>query len=742
MPLRRLLNLLLLAGLPSCVLAASDDLSTASAVHPVAGPTSADAAAQFAQGERHRQAKNYEQARHWFGLSAAQGNSDGMRGLGLLYLFGAGGPPDIVQGLALLQQAATLGDAVAMYFLGEAYDLGTDVAQDLALARAWYKRSADAGDDDARFRLAELLEEGLGGEIDRVEAIRLYRAAAVNDHKDSIYALAWAYARGHGVEQESAEARRWIEKGVALNDGRAMALKGEFLLLGIGGPIDRTGAFALLERAAESGSPNGIFWFANCLEHGLGTVRDEARALAQYRQAALKGNNDARSRLIAMIMQGRGTARDTASAWEMIELDLAAGHVKRIVELATVLIKENDPDDGEAVAQRLMRLPEVQRRESGFAAGLGEIGAAFLAKLDYARAEQWLDRQMALLEQYPDSDPAQAATVLTLGLDRLASLHSQRGNAHKAHALYERSLRAKIAAHGEESLAAAMGYSHLSYASMSLDRYADAERLQRRSFAITERMRGYAHESTEHARARLAQILYAVGKYREAEPLFVWLRTAAETRLGETHPSLGGKLHNAAHNDMELGNYQEAEKGFRRALALGEAGSDGTPQHGVATVLAGLGDLLTRAGRTDEAEPLLSRSLAIREALTGGVHHDVAMSLAALGRLYLATGRHAEAEMALTRAHSMLAKESGAERWEISGIEYHQALNRRAQGKRAEARALLADAFATRLHIQPHHPATRLYATTLSGLDRDMGDEAAAQQVEQQLKSARDAAVF
>jgi uncharacterized protein HemY len=65
----------------------------------------------------------------------------------------------------------------------------------------------------------------------------------------------------------------------------------------------------------------------------------------------------------------------------------------------------------------------------------------------------------------------------------------------------------------------------------------------------------------------------------------------------------------------------------------------------VAEALRGLGYDYLDQGRYAEAEPLLKRSLAIREKVLGPDHPDVGQSLAALAELY-----HAKIAM-LMRSH-------------------------------------------------------------------------------------------
>ena len=68
---------------------------------------------------------------------------------------------------------------------------------------------------------------------------------------------------------------------------------------------------------------------------------------------------------------------------------------------------------------------------------------------------------------------------------------------------------------------------------------------------------------------------------------------------------------------------------------------------------------LYQAGKHLEAEPLLKRSLALREKALGPQHHDVGLSLNNLAVLYRAQGRYAEAEPLFKRSLAIFEKELG-----------------------------------------------------------------------------------
>ena len=77
------------------------------------------------------------QARVWYEQAAQLGNAHALRGLGIMYLYGEGGEPDIAIGVALLQLAREGGDSIADQTL-------TDVGPQLPQTEAWYQELGGA----------------------------------------------------------------------------------------------------------------------------------------------------------------------------------------------------------------------------------------------------------------------------------------------------------------------------------------------------------------------------------------------------------------------------------------------------------------------------------------------------------------------------------------------------------------------------------------------------------------------
>jgi tetratricopeptide (TPR) repeat protein len=103
----------------------------------------------------------------------------------------------------------------------------------------------------------------------------------------------------------------------------------------------------------------------------------------------------------------------------------------------------------------------------------------------------------------------------------------------------------------------------------------------------------------------------------------------------------------AGHNAIR-GSGPDRKPAFEKSLG---------PDHAdVTTTLNNLADLDREVGRYADAERLYKRSLAIQEKSLGSDHPDVAVTLNGLALLYEKTGRSADAKSLYKRLRSILEK--------------------------------------------------------------------------------------
>ncbi len=242
--------------------------------------------------------------------------------------------------------------------------------------------------------------------------------------------------------------------------------------------------------------------------------------------------------------------------------------------------------------------------------------------------------------------------------------------------------------------------------------------------------------------------LYQAGKYVEATEIAKRLLAIREKALGPEHPDVGTSLNNLAELYRAQGPLRRGRGACtsaaspsarrrwgpstptwgsrsttwpcctrRRAATPRPSRSTGAaspsprrrwgPDHpDVGTSLNNLAGLYQAQGRYAEAEPLLKRSLAIREKALGPEHPDVGTSLNNLARLYQDQGRYAEAEP-LLQAQPRHPREGAGARAPRRGHARSTTwrLLYQAQGRYAEAEPLLKRSLAiTEKALGPEHP--------------------------------------
>ena len=121
---------------------------------------------------------------------------------------------------------------------------------------------------------------------------------------------------------------------------------------------------------------------------------------------------------------------------------------------------------------------------------------------------------------------------------------------------------------------------------------------------------------------------------------------------------MGQSLNNLAVRYLNQGKYAQAEPLLQRSLAIREKGLG--PEHpDVAQSLNNLAELYRTQGKYAEAEPLFKRSLGIWEESLGPEHPQVATGLNNLAELYRTQGKYAQAGPLYKRALAISEKALG-----------------------------------------------------------------------------------
>ncbi|KAG9609850.1 hypothetical protein KCV01_g3529, partial [Aureobasidium melanogenum] len=157
-----------------------------------------------------------QQARHWLGLAAAQGDNEA--GLRLASLDAV--PEDAVAP----ERIARLGpqDAEGQFDLGRRLSTGDGVARNDPEAVRWLAQAADRDHAGAQCLLAQMIDGGRGVPRNVEEVLRLYRLAATQGLPEAQYELGRFHEAGDGVPRNLSVARAWYRKAAARGHLKAM----------------------------------------------------------------------------------------------------------------------------------------------------------------------------------------------------------------------------------------------------------------------------------------------------------------------------------------------------------------------------------------------------------------------------------------------------------------------------------------------------------------------------------------
>ena len=254
----------------------------------------------------------------------------------------------------------------------------------------------------------------------------------------------------------------------------------------------------------------------------------------------------------------------------------------------------------------------------------------------------------------------------------------------------------------------ASGLNNIGSLYYAMGKYIDAEPLFVRSLDIREKILGSDHPSTASSLYNLARLYAQMGKYSQSEPLYLRSLVIREQQLGADHPDTAFSLNNLAGLYEQMGRYNDAEPLYLRSLFICEQ-KLGSNHRDTATALNNVANFYRRRGRYNEAEGLYLRSLVIREQQLGADHPDTAQSLNNLAGLYQWMGRYKEAEPLYLRSLNIWERQLGADHIDTATSLHNLAGFYTNMGKYEEAELLyLRSQDISERQLGADHPGTAL----------------------------------
>ena len=196
------------------------------------------------------------------------------------------------------RQASEKGQPEAMLALGDMYFHGVGVPLEPPQAARWYQLASDKGFPKAKVYLADCYERGLAGLPRNYDkAFQLLNEALALDPNNALATekLAEEYERGRGTIPDAYRAFSLMKRAVDLGSMAAIGNLGVYYMKGVGQQADPRMAAALFKQGMSKNNAPCMFFYAQCVEKGLGgVIANPAEAVGYYRAAAERGFPPAR----------------------------------------------------------------------------------------------------------------------------------------------------------------------------------------------------------------------------------------------------------------------------------------------------------------------------------------------------------------------------------------------------------------------------------------------------------------
>ncbi len=198
-----------------------------------------------------------------------------------MYSAGRGVPKDVEKSVAMIQEAAEIGNAEAQFLLGTMHFRGEAVEKSTRLGLKFWNLAAVQAHPDAQLALGMLYSRGELVPQNHINAVAFWSQAATGGSVQAMHNLGWAFDNGTGVSHDHAEAVKWYL------------------------------------RAAEQGNAASQHNLAKLIEKGEGITKDNVEALKWHNLAVTTTRSEEKRPVMAKArdaLKAKMTAEDIAKA--------------------------------------------------------------------------------------------------------------------------------------------------------------------------------------------------------------------------------------------------------------------------------------------------------------------------------------------------------------------------------------------------------------------------------------------
>jgi tetratricopeptide (TPR) repeat protein len=246
-------------------------------------------------------------------------------------------------------------------------------------------------------------------------------------------------------------------------------------------------------------------------------------------------------------------------------------------------------------------------------------------------------------------------------------------------------------------------------------------------------------EGTERAELiwRVAGCLHDDGRYKEAEPWYLYLAETAKTLLGEEHPSTLRSISNLALAYMDQGRWKEAEELGVQVIEISKR-MLGKEHPDTLFSMANLALTYARRGQWSEAEKLQEKEVEICSRVLGEEHPDTLAGMANLASTYMNQGRFIDAEGLETQVLGVRKRVLGEEHPDTLNSINNLATTYYKQGRLVDAESLGTQVLDARKRVLgEEHPDTLNSINNLATMYKSQGQFIDAEGLETQALGVR-----
>ena len=356
--------------------------------------------------------QDFQEAMRLFCQEAEQGNALAMYDLGRMWADGLGVEADpeaarewyrkaLNAFLSAEKELPERKKTYLQYRIGKMYLAGLGTDQDYETAALWLERAAEKSHKYAQYTLAGLYAKGQGVERDLKHAFALYHASAIQGNPYASYELAKMFRDGTGTVKLAEQAEEHFQDAFSgflvleeqSHDDKLQYRLGQMLYQGIGTERDEEKAVRYWHQAAKLGNVNaqyalGKFW----LDTGTGDVH---QAAVWLEKAADAGNTSAQYVLAKLYLEGRLGEKNVEKAGELFQKAAEQGNGFAAYRLGRLYLEgEEIPKDMVAAVWWLTEAAEQELPFAQYTLGCLYLKGEEISK-DTGKAVAWL-RQAAL----------------------------------------------------------------------------------------------------------------------------------------------------------------------------------------------------------------------------------------------------------------------------------------------------------------------------------------------------------